>query len=152
MPTEINPNDPYNRDRLRDPIRSNIDDVRSPAQIDDDLQVDPELAEGPASSSRIALFAVGIAVVLGLVFYGLNNSSTNQQNAATAPAPATAQNTNSSPPPAPPGMRDVTPRSPNTGPGTTTGAAPAKPQTPSPASTSPGGPNTNTANPSNAKQ
>ena len=151
MPTEINPNDPYNRDRLRDPIRSNIDDVRSPAQIDDDLQVDPELAEGPASSSRIALFAVGIAVVLGLVFYGLNNSSTNQQNAATAPAP-TAQNTNSSPPPAPPGMRDVTPRSPNTGPGTTTGAAPANPQTPSPASNSPGRPNTNTANPSNAKQ
>jgi len=133
-------------------IRSNIDDRRSPAQIDDDLQVDPELAEGPASSSRIALFAVGIAVVLGLVFYGLNNSSTNRQNAATAPAPATAQNTNSSPPPAPPGMRDVTPRSPNTGPGTTTGAAPANPQTPSPASNSPGRPNTNTANPSNAKQ
>jgi hypothetical protein len=126
MPTEINPNDPYNRDHLRDPIRSNIDDTRSPAQVDDDLQVDPELAEGPASSSRIALFAVGIALVLGLVFYGLNNSSTNQQNAATAPAPATAQNTNSSPPPAPPGMRDVTPRTPNTGPGTTTGAAPAQ--------------------------
>ena len=130
MPTEINPNDPYNRDHLRDPIRSNIDDTRSPAQIDDDLQVDPELAEGPASSSRIALFAVGIAVVLGLVFYGLNNSSTNQQNAATAPAPATAQNTNSSPPPAPPGMRDVTPRTPNSEPGTTTGAAPASPQAP----------------------
>jgi hypothetical protein len=130
MPTEINPNDPYNRDHLRDPIRSDIGDLRSPAQIDDDLQVDPELAEGPASSSRIALFAVGIAVVLGLVFYGLNNSSTNQQNAATAPAPATAQNTNSSPPPAPPGMRDVTPRAPNSGPGTTTGAAPANPQAP----------------------
>jgi hypothetical protein len=127
MPTELNPNDPYNRDHLRDPIRSDIDDLRSPAQIDDDLQVDPELAEGPASSSRIALFAVGIAVVLGLVFYGLNNSSTNQQNAATTPAPATAQNTNSSPPPAPPGMRDVTPRAPNSEPGTTTGAAPASP-------------------------
>jgi|ERR1700722_3847799 hypothetical protein len=130
MAIENNPNDPYDRDRLRDPIRSNIDDTRSPAQIDDDLQVDPELAEGPASSSRIALFAVGIAVVLGLVFYGLNNSSTNHQNAATTPTPATAQNTNSSPPPAPPGMRDVTPRSPNTGPGTTTGAAPANPQAP----------------------
>ena len=130
MPTELNPNDPYNRDHLRGPIRSDIDDLRSPAQIDDDLQVDPELAEGPASSSRIALFAVGIAVVLGLVFYGLNNSSTNQQNAATTPAPATAQNTNSSPPPAPPGMRDVTPRAPNNEPGTTTGSAPANPQAP----------------------
>ena len=127
MPTELNPNDPYDRDRLRDPIRSNIDDTRSPAQFDNDLQVDPELAEGSASSSRIALFAVGIAVVLGLVFYGLNNSSTNQQNAATTPAPATAQNSAStSPPAAPPGMRDVTPRSPNSQPGTTTGSAPAQ--------------------------
>jgi hypothetical protein len=131
MPTELNPNDPYDRDHLRNPIRSNIDDTRSPAQIDDGLQVDPELAEGPASSTRIALFAVGIAVVLGLVFYGLNNSSTNQQNAAAPPAPATAQNSAStSPPAAPPGMRDVSPRSPNTGPGTTTGLAPANPQAP----------------------
>ena len=131
MPTELNPNDPYDRDHLRDPIRSNIDDPRSPAQIDDDLQVDPELAEGPASNTRIALSAVGIAVVLGLVFYGLNSSSTNHQNAATTPTPATAQNSAStSPPAAPPGMRDVTPRSPNTGPGTTTGSAPANPQPP----------------------
>ena len=131
MPTELNPNDPYDRGHLRDPIRSNIDDPRSPAQIDDDLQVDPELTEGPASNTRIALSAVGIAVVLGLVFYGLNSSSTNHQNAATAPTPATAQNSAStSPPAAPPGMRDVTPRSPNTGPGTTTGSAPANPQAP----------------------
>jgi hypothetical protein len=131
MPTELNPNDPYDRDHLRDPIRSNIDDPRSPAQIDDNLQVDPELAEGPASNTRIALSAVGIAVVLGLVFYGLNNSSPNHQNAATTPTPATAQNSAStSPPAAPPGMRDVTPRSPNTGPGTTTGSAPANPQAP----------------------
>jgi hypothetical protein len=129
MPTELNPNDPYDRDHLRDPIRSNIDDPRSPAQINDDLQVDPELAEGPASNTRIALSAVGIAVVLGLVFYGLNSSSTNHQNAATTPTPATAQNS-ASPPAAPPGMRDVTPRSPNTGPGTTTGSAPANPQPP----------------------
>ena len=130
MPTELNPNDPYDRDHLRDPIRSNIDDTRSPAQIDDGLQVDPELAEGPASSTRIALFAVGIAVVLGLVFYGLNNSSTNQQNAATTPAPTAQNSASTSPPAAPPGMRDVSPRSPNTGPGTTTGLAPANPQAP----------------------
>jgi hypothetical protein len=130
MPTELNPNDPYDRDHLRNPIRSNIDDTRSPAQIDDGLQVDPELAEGPASSARIALFAVGIAVVLGLVFYGLNNSSTNQQNAATTPAPTAQNSASTSPPAAPPGMRDVSPRSPNTGPGTTTGLAPANPQAP----------------------
>jgi hypothetical protein len=132
MPTELNPNDPYNRDRLNNPISPDpyTAEMRSRPRFEEDLQVDPELAEGPASNTRIALFAVGIAVVLGLVFYGLNNSSTNQQNAATAPAPATAQNTNSSPPPAPPGMRDVTPRAPNSEPGTTTGAAPANPQAP----------------------
>jgi hypothetical protein len=129
MAIERNPNDPYNRDHLEDPIRPNIDDLRSPAQIDNDLQVDPELAEGPASNTRIAMFAVGIAVVLGLVFYGLNNSSTNQQNAATAPTPApTAQSSAmTSPPAAPPGVRDVTPRTPNSAPGTTTGSAPANP-------------------------
>ena len=130
MPTELNPNDPYNRDHLRGPIRSDIDDLRSPAQIDDDLQVDPELAEGPASNTRIAMFAVGIAVVLGLVFYGLNNTSTNQQNVATTPAPTAQNSASTSPPAAPPGMRDVSPRSPNTGPGTTTGLAPANPQAP----------------------
>lgn len=151
MPTELNPNDPYDRDHLTDPIRPNIGDRRSPAQFDNDLQVDPELAEGRASGGRIALFALGIALVLGLVFYGLNNSSTNQQNAATAPAPATQNSAANSPPAAPPGMRDVTPRAPNTEPGTTTGAAPANPQAPSPASTKPGGTNTNTANPGNAK-
>jgi hypothetical protein len=149
MPTEINPNDPYNHDHLRDPTRSNIEEVRSPAQLDNDLQIDPELAEGRASGSRIAMFALAIAVVLGLVFYGLDHSSTSQQNAATTHPPATAQN--SSPPAAPPGMRDVTPRAPNTEPGTTTGSAPAHPQAPSPASTKPGGTNPNTANPGNAK-
>jgi hypothetical protein len=122
MAIEKNPNDPYDRDHLRDPIRSDID-RRSPAQLDDDLQVDPELAEGPASTSRIALFALGIALVLGLVFYGLNGSSVNQQNTATTPAPTAAQN--SSPPAPPSGMRDVTPRT-NTQPGTTTGSAPAQ--------------------------
>ncbi len=37
--------------------------------------MDPELAEGPAIGGRIALFAVAVALVLGAVFYGLNNSS-----------------------------------------------------------------------------
>jgi hypothetical protein len=122
MAIQNNPNDPYDRDRLRDPIRSDIDG-RSPAQLDADLQADPELAEGPASSAKIAMFALGIALVLGIVFYGLNSSSVTQQNAATTPAPATAQN--SSPPTAPAGMRDVTPRA-NTQPGVTTGSAPTQ--------------------------
>jgi len=76
------------------------------------------------------MFALAIAVVLGAVFYGLNNSSINQ--AGTSPTTSTAQNTPSSPPAAPPGMRDVTPRANNMEPGTTTGAAPARPQAPAP--------------------
>jgi len=116
------PDDPY-RSTRRD------DDMRSPASLDNELQPDPELAEGPASSGRVALFAVAIALVLGAVFYGLNNTSVNQpgtNTAQTTPAnPSTAQNQ----PPVAPGVRDVTPRS-NTEPGTTIGAAPARPQGP----------------------
>jgi hypothetical protein len=111
------------------------DDLRDPARLDNRLQPDPELAEGRASGGRIAIFAVGIAVVLGAVFYGLNNSSV--EHAGTTPVAATAQN-NTQPPPAPPGMRDVTPRA-NTEPGVTTGAAANRPPPPNP-------------NPSNANQ
>ena len=71
------------------------------------------------------MFAVAIALVLGAVFYGLNNSSINQAGTSSS----TAQNTpQTSPPTAPPGMRDVTPRANNTQPGTTTGAAPSTPR------------------------
>jgi hypothetical protein len=72
------------------------------------------------------MFAVAIALVLGAVFYGMNNTSVNQ--AGTTPANQTAQTTPANPA-APSGMRDVTPRA-NTEPGTTTGAAPARPTPP----------------------
>ena len=66
MALERNPDDPY---------RSNLgdDDFRRPARLDNELQPDPELAEGPASGAKVAMFAVAIAVVLGAIFYGLNN-------------------------------------------------------------------------------
>jgi hypothetical protein len=120
------PNDPYRS--ADDPYRSNPadDNIRRQAQLDSELQPDPELAEGPANGGRIAMFAVAIALVLGAVFYGLNSSTVNQAGTASS----TAQNTSqTSPPAAPTGMRDVTPR-PNTDQGVTTGAAPARPQTP----------------------
>jgi hypothetical protein len=119
-----------------DPYRSPLDnDVRGPARLDNELQPDPELAEGPASGSRIAMLAIAIAVILGAVFYGLNSSSIHQAGTSS-----TAQNTaQDSPPATPPGMRDVTPRS-NMQPGVTTGAAPANPQGP-PATATPGAPN-----------
>ena len=115
------PNDPY------DPYRSGLsDEVGRPSRFDSELQANPELYEGPASSGKIALFALGIALVLGAVFYGLNNTSVHE--AQTAPPKSIAQSQPASPQ-APPGMRDVTPR-PNTEPGTTTGAAPSNPSPP----------------------
>jgi hypothetical protein len=117
----VSPDDPY--------LTTRPDNMNRTSRLDNELQPDPELAEGPASSGKVAMFAVAIAIILGVVFYGLNNSTINQAGTAT-----TAQNSApSTPPPAPPGMRDVTPRA-NNAPGTTTGAAPASPQTaPSPA-------------------
>ena len=71
MANERIPNDPY-RTGLSD------DNFGRPQRFDEEMQVDPELQEGPASSTKIALFAVGIAIVLGAVFYGLNNTSVNE--------------------------------------------------------------------------
>jgi len=114
-----NPNDPYRPDMADD-------ELRRTERLDRELQADPELSEGPASGGKVAMFAVAIALVLGAVFYGLNNTSMNPAGTSTATAPAT-QNTAQSTAPA--GMRDVTPRS-NTEPGVTTGAAPSRPQQP----------------------
>lgn len=93
--------------------------------IDPEIQPDPMLEEGAPSGTKVAMFAVAIAVVLGALFYGLNNTSVNQ--ASTDQGARTAQTEKTIP--APPGMRDVTPRA-NTEPGTTTGAAPARPAQP----------------------
>ncbi len=115
-------------DRYTDPYRPSLgdDDYVRAARRDTELQPDPELGEGPASSGKIALFAVAIALVLGAVFYGLNNTSVKE--AATSPPAQTAQ-TQPATPAAPSGMRDVTPRN-NTQPGVTTGAAPDRPAAP----------------------
>jgi cell division septation protein DedD len=102
-----------------DPFRPNLadDDFRRQPRLDNELQPDPELADGPASGAKVAMFAVAIAVVLGAIFYGLNNTTINQAGTSS-----TAQNTSQTSPPA-------VPRA-NTGPGMTTGAAPARPQAP----------------------
>ena len=111
MAYQRNPDDPY---------RPNIDladDELQRMRMDSELQADPELGEGPASGGKVAAFAIAIAVVLGAVFYGLNNSTINQAGTSS-----TAQNTSQTSPPAAPRT--------NTGPGMTTGAAPARPQAP----------------------
>jgi len=125
MANERIPNDPYRPTLTGDDLRG--DDLRGPARLDNELQADPELAEGPASGGRVAMIAVAIALVLGAVFYGLNSSSINQ--AGTSSTAQNAAQNNTQPPAAPPGMRDVTPRA-NTQQGVTTGTAPARPQTP----------------------
>ena len=128
MTYQPNPNDPY---------RANLSDDELSRQarlnrLDNELQPDPELAEGSASGGKVAMFAIAVAVVLGAVFYGLNNTSVN--NAGTSDTTKTAQTQQVVPPAAPPGMRDVTPRA-NSQPGTTTGSASQRPSTTAPADT-----------------
>jgi hypothetical protein len=112
MPNERIPNEPY-RSGLSD------DNFGRPQRFENDMQVDPQLQEGPASSSKFILFAIGIAVILGAVFYGLNNTSVHE---AQTPPPAQTAQTQSNPPAAPPKA--------NTQPGVTTGSAATNHPTP----------------------
>jgi hypothetical protein len=101
------------------------EDIGRTSRLETDLQADPELTGGFASAPKIALFALGIALLLGAVFYGLNNSSVHPNGpspTANNPAPATAQNTTPTPPPA------AAPANPgaNAKPGVTTGASPSQ--------------------------
>jgi hypothetical protein len=118
MAIERNPNDPYRDegDRYRgiDPTRLEPTDggVRRPSRLETDLQADPELAESPVNGPKIALIALGIAVLVGAAFYGLNNSSMHQNGPATAQksAPATAQNSAPAPAPTAPPRKGTTTR------------------------------------------
>lgn len=103
------PSDPY------DPYRPNMSDYDTDraARLEREAQVDPELAEGPASNGKVALFAFAVALILGAVFYGLNNTSLHE--ASTAPPTQTAQ---------------TQPAKPNTQPGVTTGSATNRPTPP----------------------
>lgn len=122
MAYQPNPNDPYGTNMTDEELRRQ----QRLNSLDNELQPDPELAEGPASGAKVAMFAIAIAVVLGAVFYGLNNTSVKE--AGTTPPSQTAQ-TQPANPASPPGMRDVTPKG-NTQPGTTTGSATNRPTPP----------------------
>jgi hypothetical protein len=110
MSDPLYPDDPY---RSRDGDA----DTRRARELDDRLQVDPELEERRTSGGRLALYALAVAILLAAVFYGLNRSG--MENASTAPPTQTSQSQ-----PATPG---AAPR-PNSAPGTTTGAANRPPQ------------------------
>ena len=97
-----------------------------PRRFDDELQPDLEMTEGPASSGRMAAYAIAALLIVGAVLYGIAHTSTTDTASTTPPPPAsnTAANT---PAPAPPAR-------PNTEPGQTTGMAPpTAPKAPAPA-------------------
>ena len=82
MANERIPEDPYRRDLSGDECASRQLSTMNCSPT-------PNSPRVPASGGRIAIFAVGIAVVLGAVFYGLNNTSV--EKAGTSPTAQTAQ-------------------------------------------------------------
>ena len=124
-----NSSDPYRPHPIED-------DLAAAHRFDSELEPAPPLAGGPRSGSRVAVYTLGIAILLGVVFYGLNSNNTTttavqnapvtQDTAQKAPAPTkNMADSNADKPPLPPGVRDVTPRN-NDAPGVTTGAAPSR--------------------------
>jgi hypothetical protein len=72
-----------------DPQRPILDDqdIRGATRRDNELQADPELQEGRASGGRMLAYGVAAAVLLGVVFYGLNNSGSMNPNDAKTASP-----------------------------------------------------------------
>lgn len=103
--------------------------MRRRERLERELQPDPELAEGPASGGRIALFAIAVLAILGVVLYGLNSTS----DMASNPSSQTTANSSSTKPPA------AMPNSPNSRPGQTTGSSMTPQPAPPAAAPSPGG-------------
>jgi hypothetical protein len=120
MANERIPEDPYRSGPGGDDfIRSSRYDRELPPLDRDFDEAAPsggDFDEAASSGGKVALFAVAIALVLGAVFYGLNNTSTHQ--AANPPPSQTAQPQQGLP------QSPGTPRA-NTQPGMTTGAAPS---------------------------
>ena len=114
MPYQSNPNDPHRAGRSEEEM----------LRRDNELQADPQLAEGPASGTKVTMYAIAIAAVLAAVLYGLNNNTVDQ--ASSNPPSETARQTQPASPAGPSGKT-------NTEPGMTTGAATTnRPTPPSP--------------------
>ena len=107
--------DPHERNPTNEELRQRA------TNLENRLEADPELVEAPASGGRITLLAVAIIAILGVVFYGLNNSAISPEGSTTASqtAPVTTA----------PAQKDAQKNmAPNTAPGQTTGSA--KPSAP----------------------
>ena len=101
-------------DRDQDPRhRADDDGPKRAAELDNEFQPDPQLAEGPAGRGRIWSYAAVIVLILAAVFYGLHNSSRQASNAP----PATTQGQPS------PSHAAGNTAGPDNQPGTTTGSA-----------------------------
>ncbi|WP_316182141.1 MULTISPECIES: hypothetical protein [unclassified Bradyrhizobium] len=61
--------------------------------VDNRLQPDLEPTNASSSTGRIAAYALGIAILLGAVFYGLNNMSMRNDQTSTTPASQSASTT-----------------------------------------------------------
>ena len=91
------------------------------AQGDAELQPDPELNRNSANTGRMTLLAVVIALALGGVFYGLNNTHVHQgdtepltqtaQTRSTGMTTGSATNRPSAPQPVPAGPENYSPPS-----------------------------------------
>lgn len=92
MAIQRTPNDPFRGDD-NDPLH------RTDRRFDNELQVDPAISEPPGSSGRIALFAIAVVAILGVVFYGLSSPiTTSTPTAQTTPAPVTNDTAATRPP------------------------------------------------------
>jgi hypothetical protein len=119
------PDQPYRSVPSDDDIRqAAANELPRSSRFDDELQPDLELTEGPASSGRMAAYAIAALLIVGAVLYGVAHTS-NSNTASTPPSTSTAANA-PAPTAAPPPVRNVTP-GPNTQPGMTTGMTPNAP-------------------------
>jgi hypothetical protein len=131
MAHERNPDDPHPAPRSDDDIRREEESIRRITMTDNEFQVDPELIEGRASSTRIGVFALAILAILGVVLYGLNTASNTPTTTATHTQNPPAKTTGQAPA-SNASSGAVTPQRSGAQPGTTTGSAPQAPAPPAP--------------------
>jgi hypothetical protein len=105
MANQNMPEDPYRFGR-------DIGDYDRP-RFDRDGPLDRDIDPGAPSGGKVTLFAIGIAIVLGAIFYAFNTTSLKN-----TPETTPTQRAQSEP---------ISPRAP---PGMTTGTAPAQPSVP----------------------
>lgn len=88
-PDDMNRPDMSTRPDITGAGMTGTDYERTPP-LDNRLQPELEPTNAPSSTGRIAAYALGIALLFGAVFYGLNNMSVRKDQASTTPASQSA--------------------------------------------------------------